>query len=104
MSQQKLSQRYFVSYTGVKLPLRLINELDARSLDQRITYFTGYYNNKNQLMIIEKVVYGEIEFSHHYEYDENGKLIKAIMVEDDEQPRTPMIEPTGKVLEPQCTP
>lgn len=91
MLKQDLKRRYFTSYTGVELPLKLVNELDDASLDNRITYFVGYFDDKNRLMVIEKVVYGEIEFSHHYEYNDQDVITQATLVEEDEPPRTMML-------------
>ena len=56
--------RHYVSYTGISLPLKLITPLEDEDLDRRITYFRGYYNEQDQMMAVEKVVYGEIEFEH----------------------------------------
>lgn len=99
MNKQRLRRRYFISYTGVQLPLKLVNKLDRKGVDKRITYFTGYYDDNECLKIIEKVVYGEIEFSHHYEYGEDGILIKAIMIENDELPRSLMFNKLGEPIE-----
>jgi hypothetical protein len=86
-TQQSLHCRPFVSYTGVSLPLKLITPLDADSVDKRITYFRGYYNEQGQLLRIEKVVYGEIEFEHRYHYHPDGRLQSAELREADETPR-----------------
>ena len=99
MDKQELQCRYFTSYTGVQLPLKLVNELDAEGVDKRITYFIGYYDEDERLKIIEKFVYGEIEFSHHYEYNEDDELVKAILIEDDELPRTLVFDKQGMALE-----
>ena len=80
--------RHYVSYSGVALPLKLITPLDGERLDGRITYFRGYYNAQEQLVAVEKVVYGEIEFEHHYEYHSDGRLKFAELREVDETPRT----------------
>jgi len=77
----------------------LVNELDAVGIEKRITYFAGYYDEKGCIKIIEKIVYGEIEFSHHYEYTDDGELEKAILVEDDELPRTLVFDEQGVALE-----
>lgn len=82
-----LQCRHFVSYSGVKLPLKLITPLDSESVDKRITYFRAYYNKQDQLVTVEKVVYGEIEFEHHYEYYADGRLKSAELREVDEAPR-----------------
>ena len=76
-SKQSLSCRHFVSYSGVKLPLKLITPLDGESVDKRITYYRGYYNQQAQLVAVEKVVYGEIEFEHRYDYHADGRLKSA---------------------------
>ncbi|MDX1812346.1 MAG: DUF6156 family protein [Gammaproteobacteria bacterium] len=69
--------RYFVSYSGIKLPLKLVNPLDDESLQNRNTYYRGYFNNAEQIVACHKVVYGEIEQAHNYEYYENGVLKRA---------------------------
>lgn len=94
-----LSCRYFISYTGVKLPLQLVNELDADRLENRITYFKAYYDGQGRVKIIEKLVYGEIEFVHHYEYDQDDALQKAILLEGEELPRTMVFDKQGQSLE-----
>lgn len=82
-----LQCRHFVSYSGVKLPLKLITPLDGESVDKRITYFRGYYNEQEQLVVVEKVVYGEIEFEHRYRYYPDGRLQLAELREPDEKLR-----------------
>lgn len=86
-TETNLYCRHFVSYTGVSLPLKLITPLEDESLDRRITYFRGYYNDQEQLMAVEKVVYGEIEFEHRYQYHPDGRLKSAELIEADEEPR-----------------
>lgn len=97
--ESSLRCRCFTSYTGIKLPLKLVNELDDEELDRRITYFKGYFDAQDRLKILEKVVYGEIEFSHHYEYADNDVISKAILIEDDELPRTLVFDADGHPLE-----
>ena len=91
-NKQLLLCRHYVSYGGVKLPLKLITPLDDESLDKRITYFRGYYNAQEQLVAIEKVVYGEIEFEHRYDYYPDGRLKSAELREADEAPRVLQFE------------
>jgi hypothetical protein len=85
--ESNLVCRHFVSYTGVALPLKLITPIEDGSLERRITYFRGYYNDQEQLMVVEKVVYGEIEFEHRYQYHADGRLKSAELIEEDEEPR-----------------
>jgi YD repeat-containing protein len=85
-NKQFLVCRHYVTYTGVRLPLKLITPLDDDSLDKRITYFRGYYSEQEQLMAVEKVVYDEVEFEHRYQYHADGRLKSAEMREADEEP------------------
>lgn len=82
-----LECRHYVSYTGVALPLQLISPLQGEDVDKRITYFRGYYDGQSRLVAVEKVVYGEIEFEHHYTYHDDGRLKSAELREPDEEPR-----------------
>ncbi|WP_412479997.1 DUF6156 family protein [Azonexus sp. IMCC34839] len=69
--------RYFTSYSGTKLPLNLVGEIDAASMNNRNTYFRGSYDASGQLVSCEKVVYGEIELRHDYHYHADGRLARA---------------------------
>lgn len=75
--------RYFLTYTGVKLPLTLLNELEPTQLENRITFFRSYYDGQDRLTGLQKMVYGEIEMEHRYHYDENGVLRKAEITDID---------------------
>ncbi len=66
MSQNPEVRRYFTTYTGVKLPFKLVNPLDAREVENRNTYFLGYFDAEDRLSGFDKVVYGEIELAHRY--------------------------------------
>ena len=98
ITSPQLDRRYFTTYSGTSLPLKLLNELDHESLENRITYFTAYFDEQERLRVIEKVVYGEIEFSHHYEY-RNDNLIQATLTEEGEEPRIMMFDQTNQVQE-----
>lgn len=94
-----LSVRFFTSYAGIKLPLKLVNELDDDSLDRRITYFKAYYDENGRYIKLEKIVYSEIEFTHDYEYHPDGSLSKVVMIEGDENPRILVFDQQGNAVE-----
>lgn len=98
MTEPDLQARYFTSYTGVSLPLKLTNELEADSMDNRITYFVGYFDAEQRLRMIEKIVYGEIEFSHEYEYEQD-KISRATVIEEGEDPRILVFDDQGRPRE-----
>lgn len=81
---QNIIRRYFVSYSGIKLPLKLVNEITEDSLHNRNTYFCGHFDAHNRLVRCQKIVYGEAESEHVYSYHDNGALKQADIIEDDE--------------------
>lgn len=83
-SESQNQYRFFVSYSGVKLPLKLVNEITGDSLANRNTYYRASYDQENRLSVCQKIVYGEVESEHRYEYNDNGALILAQITEDDE--------------------
>ncbi len=71
------SIRYFTSYSGTKLPLRLVGELSPADMHNRNTFFRGTYDAAERLVVCEKVVYGEVESRHEYAYHPDGQLARA---------------------------
>jgi hypothetical protein len=82
--EQQTECRYFVSYSGIKLPLKLVNEITEASLNNRNTYCRGYFNVQDKMLLCQKIVYGEVESEHQYQYYDNGILKSAQITEDDE--------------------
>lgn len=74
---------YFTSYTGVKLPFKLVNPLAAEEVANRNTYFLGWFDAEGRLTGFDKRVYGEIELSHRYDYHANGALRQAEITDID---------------------
>ncbi len=84
MNLENCDSRYFVSYSGVKLPLKLVNELaDSSDLENRNTFFRGFYDAEQRLVRCEKRVYGELELLHCYQYHDNGALSQAEITDAD---------------------
>ncbi len=79
--------RYFLSYTGITLPLKLTGELKASDLRNRNTWFEARYDDQGRVQSILKQVYGEVEMSHQYEYDASGALCRTTIQTGDEDPR-----------------
>lgn len=68
------TSRYFLSYSGVKLPLKLVNELAESDTENRNTYFRATYDERARMVLCQKLVYGEVEMEHRYSYYESGAL------------------------------
>jgi len=77
--------RFFVTYTGVKLPFNLINELQPEKVENRNTFFRAYYDETSRLCLFEKVAYGEVELTHRYAYHDNDQLMLAEITDIDDE-------------------
>jgi Family of unknown function (DUF6156) len=78
--------RYFLATSGVKLPLKLVNEIEPDALSNRNTYIRAFYDPIGLLRGFDKMVYGDVEMSHRYEYDASGALRRAEIIMLDEDP------------------
>ncbi|OAN50593.1 hypothetical protein A6A04_17845 [Paramagnetospirillum marisnigri] len=76
--------RHFLSYSGVKLPLKLVSPLEDSDLGHRNTFMRAYFDPEERLVGCDKMVYGDIQLSHRYDYHPNGMLKRAEIVMDDE--------------------
>ena len=90
-------ERYFLTYRGTRLPLQLTEELTADALGHRNTYFRARYDAEDRMLGCEKLVYGEVELSHCYEYDAAGRLHCAVITVGDDEPRTLHLAPRQAV-------
>ncbi|EIJ43406.1 hypothetical protein BegalDRAFT_2563 [Beggiatoa alba B18LD] len=84
----------FVSYTGMNLPLNLVNPLEDTG--NRLTYFRAHYDAQDRLILCEKMVYGEIESSHRYHYYPNGVLQTAEITDENGDVETIQFSAEGK--------
>ena len=80
---ENLDCRYFITYSGVKLPLKLVTPLTAAELQNRNTFFQGYFDAEERLVVCQKLVYGEIELEHRYSYYASGVLREAEITDAD---------------------
>ena len=80
---QATTTRHFTTYSGVKLPFKLVSELTDADLRNRNTFFRGYFDSDDRLLGFDKLVYGEIELAHRYEYDAAGTLRHAEITDVD---------------------
>lgn len=90
--------RYFVSYSGVKLPLNLVTPLEAAALNNRNTYFRAWFDDSGRLSGCEKITYGEVELAHRYEYHDNGLLKRAIIINTDDERTVVHFDEQGVLL------
>ncbi|MGJ0508293.1 MAG: DUF6156 family protein [Methylocystis sp.] len=82
---QEPAYRYFLTYSGVRLPLNLVGPLEPPELENRNTYFRAAYDPEGRLVSVEKLVYGEPELVHVYRYRADGTLAHARVTLGDEE-------------------
>lgn len=75
--------RYFTTYSGVSLPFNLTAELSEAETQNRNTFFRGCFDTDGRLQSFQKVVYGEIELEHRYQYGDAGELLRTEVVDED---------------------
>lgn len=97
-NETNLECRFFVSYSGVKLPFNLVNAIAAEALSNRNTFIRAYFDKAGMLSGFDKVVYGEVELSHRYEYHDNGLLRCAEIVMLDEEPAALSFDEAGSQI------
>lgn len=90
--------RYFSSYSGVKLPLKLVGEIAEEDMGNRNTYYQARFDQQDRLCICRKIVYGENELQHQYSYYNNGLLKQAIITEDEDEVATLKFDSNGTPL------
>ena len=76
--------QYYLTYSGIKLPLKLVTPLEPEETENRNTFFRASFDESDRLIQCQKVVYGEVEFEHHYEYYDDGVLKQAQILDMDE--------------------
>lgn len=78
--------RYFVTYSGVDLPFRLVGAIEEGQIANRNIYIRAWFDAEDRLAGFDKLVYGEVELSHRYDYDAGGSLLRALVTMIDEDP------------------
>ncbi|MEE2733063.1 MAG: DUF6156 family protein [Pseudomonadota bacterium] len=83
MSETTTYDGYFLSYSGVTLPLKLVRPLAEAEIENRNTFFGVRLDEDGREILIHKVVYGEIELEHRYGYHPDGALRWAEILDDE---------------------
>lgn len=90
--------RYFTSYSGVRLPLKLIGPLEDGEIRNRNTYIRATFDTDGRLAKVEKALYGDITLTHSYAYHANGVLARAEIdiPDEDEDPTVLAFDDQGQ--------
>jgi hypothetical protein len=91
--------RHFLTYSGVKLPFKLLTPLEPEQIENRNTFFRGYFDAEERLIGLQKIVYGEVELEHRYAYDGHGTLRRAEITDVDGEVTVLDFDETGQPLQ-----
>lgn len=90
--------RYYLTFTGIQLPLNLVHELEPTAITHRNTYFLAHYDDEDRLVLCQKVTYGEIELVHRYQYHDNGRLKRVEVINADNETHVLQYTEQGRML------
>ncbi|WP_428036078.1 DUF6156 family protein [Amphritea sp.] len=85
MADLQQFNHFYLSYSGIKLPLKLVGPIAPSEIENRNTFFASKVDDRGRVTEIAKVVYNEIELHHRYHYhDDDQSLTQAIITTDGE--------------------
>lgn len=89
------TRRYFLTYSGVKLPLKLCQPLEEAAIENRNTFFQAWFDAHERVTAFQKIVYGEVDLEHRYRYHANGQLAMAEIVDAEGEARVMHFDEDG---------
>lgn len=98
MNDVRNYDRYYLSYSGITLPLKLVGELDPAEIENRNTFFGAELDSEGRQTLIHKVVYGEVELEHRYGYHDDGAISWAEILDEDGDVQRLNFAPDGKMI------
>jgi len=77
----------------------MVSPIDLAATENRNTWFGVCVDEAGRTALIQKRVYGELELSHRYEYDEKGRLCLAEIINVDNEGRRLSFDADGQVID-----
>lgn len=96
--------RYFLSYSGARLPLNLVSPIEPEDVQNRNTFFGARLDESGRICLIHKRVYGDIELAHEYAYHADGALKSADIFSIDDEGVRLTFDSKGNILERKTLP
>lgn len=96
--------RYFLSYSGARLPLNLVSPIEPGEIQNRNTFFGARVNEDGRICLIHKRVYGDIELAHEYAYHADGALKSADIFSIDDEGVRLTFDAQGNIVERETLP
>lgn len=81
------SVRHFVTYSGIRPPVRMVEPIDEAAMDHRNTFVRAVFDAADRLVRFDKMVYGASELTHVYVWGADGRLASAEITAGEETVR-----------------
>ena len=75
---------HFVTYSGVRPPVRLVEPIDPADMGHRNTFVRAVHDAGGRLVRFDKMVYGSSELTHVYVWGDDGRLASAVITVGEE--------------------
>ncbi|MCE1237124.1 MAG: DUF6156 family protein [Hyphomicrobiales bacterium] len=75
---------HFVTYSGVRPPVRLVEPIEAADMGHRNTFIRAVHDAEGRLVRFDKMVYGTSELTHVHRWSDEGRLVEATITVDEE--------------------
>lgn len=100
MKENKLGTMYYETFKKSSLlPVVPIREIEKQVALNKGTYCIGYYNDKGQLITVEKYLQNKLFFRFEYEFYETGALWKIQSKNENEEVHYKEYDKKGKLIE-----
>lgn len=97
-NERQVEIRYYGTFSGYNIPLKLSEELTQPEALRRKSYYVGFYNETQSLFRVEKYLNGSLFFQHNYFYHENGSIRENRIVNSDGITTTNHFDAKGKQI------
>lgn len=81
--EMKSSVKYFRSFAGYSIPLRLVDEILKEEADELAAYLVAEYDLDGKITAVVKMLSKRQSFKHRYDYFDNGNLRRVRILRED---------------------
>ena len=89
--------QYFGSWGSYQVPLRPQEPLEEVEARQRESYYVGHFDHHDRLVRFDKYLGGQLEWTDHYTYRDDGTLALRRMIQSNGEERHQTFDAYGRV-------
>lgn len=76
---ERVAVRYYSGISGITMPFKPENEVDADTITMLQAYLRVTLDRAGRVRRLEKFLNGKLDFTHEYEYYDDGSLRTAVV-------------------------